>query len=72
MVQGMVMYDYDGPNCHGYRCRPIVSGIRSSGTTVACSGKSHYLLADIAPVVGEAITLTMRTATPWKISTRCN
>lgn len=36
-----------------------------AGTTVTCRDKSHYLLADIA-LVGEAITLAMRTATQWK------
>jgi len=36
-----------------------------AGTTVTCRGKNHYLLADIA-LVGEAITLAMRTATQWK------
>lgn len=35
-----------------------------AGSTVSGHGKSHYLLADIA-LVGEAITLAMRTATPW-------
>ena len=35
-----------------------------AGTTVSWKGKSHYLLADIA-LVGEAITLAMRTAAPW-------
>lgn len=36
-----------------------------AGTTVSSKDKSHYLLADIA-LVGEAITLAMRTAVPWK------
>ena len=36
-----------------------------AGFTVTGHGKSHYLLADIA-LVGEAITLAMRTATPWE------
>ena len=35
-----------------------------AGSTVTIKGKSHYLLANIA-IVGEAITLAMRTATPW-------
>ena len=35
-----------------------------AGTSVTCKGKTHYLLADIA-LVGEAITLAMRTAVPW-------
>lgn len=35
-----------------------------AGTSVAGNGKTHYLLANIA-LVGEAITLAMRTATPW-------
>ena len=35
-----------------------------AGSTVTWKGKRHYLLADIA-LVGEAITLAMRTATPW-------
>ena len=34
-----------------------------AGSTVSYKGKSHYLLANIA-IVGEAITLAMRTATP--------
>ena len=36
-----------------------------AGTTITVGSKSHYLLADIA-LVGEAIVLAMRTATPWK------
>lgn len=36
-----------------------------AGSTVTCNGKSHYLLANIA-LVGEAITLAMRTAVPWE------
>lgn len=36
-----------------------------AGTTITFGGKSHYLLADIA-LVGEAITLAMRTATAWE------
>ena len=36
-----------------------------AGTTIAVGGKSHYLLANLA-LVGEAIALAMRTATPWK------
>lgn len=36
-----------------------------AGTTIRGNAKSHYLLADIA-LVGEAITLAMRTATIWK------
>lgn len=35
-----------------------------AGTTVIRKGKRHYLLADIA-LVGEAITLAMRTAVHW-------
>ena len=36
-----------------------------AGTTVSPHGKRHYLLADLA-LVGEVITLAMRTAVPWK------
>lgn len=36
-----------------------------AGTTITIGDKSHYLLANIA-LVGEAITLAMRTATPWE------
>ena len=36
-----------------------------AGTTVTYRDKSHYILSDIA-LVGEAITLAMRTAVPWK------
>lgn len=36
-----------------------------AGTTVSTKDKSRYLLADIA-LVGEAITLAMRTAIPWE------
>ena len=36
-----------------------------AGSTVTGNGKSHYLLANIA-LVGEAITLAMRTAVPWE------
>lgn len=35
-----------------------------AGSTVTWKGKRHYLLADVA-LVGEAITLAMRTAIPW-------
>ena len=35
-----------------------------AGSTVYSKGKSHYLLANIA-IVGEAITLAMRTASSW-------
>ena len=35
-----------------------------AGTTVVARGKSHYLVANLA-LVGEAITLAMRTATSW-------
>ena len=35
-----------------------------AGTTVTACGNSHYLLANLA-LVGEAITLAMRTATSW-------
>lgn len=35
-----------------------------AGSTITTENKSHYLLAYIA-LVGEAITLAMRTATPW-------
>ncbi len=35
-----------------------------AGTTITSRGRSHYLLADLA-LVGEAITLAMRTAVPW-------
>ena len=37
-----------------------------AGSTVTIKSKSHYLLANIA-IVGEAITLAMRTATPWQL-----
>ena len=36
-----------------------------AGFTVSRNGKRHYLLADIA-LVGEAITLAMRTAVKWE------
>ena len=36
-----------------------------AGVSVTWNDKTHYLLADLA-LVGEAITLAMRTATPWK------
>ena len=36
-----------------------------AGFTVTKQNKRHYLLADIA-LVGEAITLAMRTAVPWE------
>lgn len=45
--------------------RRLLKTAEIAGSTVTCRGKSHYLLADIA-LVGEAITLAMRTATPWK------
>lgn len=35
-----------------------------AGSTVTMKGKNHYLLGNIA-IVGEAITLAMRTATKW-------
>ena len=35
-----------------------------AGSTVTIKDKSHYLMANIA-IVGEAITLAMRTAIPW-------
>ena len=35
-----------------------------AGFTITINGKRHYLLADFA-LVGEAITLAMRTACPW-------
>lgn len=35
-----------------------------AGSTVARKDKRHYMLANVA-LVGEAITLAMRTATPW-------
>lgn len=35
-----------------------------AGSTVTWKDRRHYMLADIA-LVGEAITLAMRTATPW-------
>lgn len=35
-----------------------------AGHSVTLKGRTHYLLADIA-LVGEAITLAMRTAVPW-------
>ncbi len=44
--------------------RKLLRTAELAGTTVFWHGKSHYLLADIA-LVGEAITLAMRTATPW-------
>lgn len=37
-----------------------------AGHSVTLKGKTHYLLADIA-LVGEAITLAMRTAVPWVV-----
>ena len=37
-----------------------------AGSTVTIKGKSHYLLGNIA-IVGEAITLAMRTATTWQL-----
>lgn len=42
----------------------ILKTAEIAGSTVTCGGKSHYLLANIA-LVGEAITLAMRTAVPW-------
>ena len=45
--------------------KKILHTAEVAGSTVSFGGKSHYLLADIA-LVGEAITLAMRTATPWK------
>jgi len=35
-----------------------------AGFTVSKKGQRHYLLANVA-LVGEAIMLAMRTATPW-------
>lgn len=45
--------------------RKLLLTAELAGTTFSSKGKSHYLLADIA-LVGEAITLAMRTAVPWK------
>lgn len=45
--------------------RKLLLTAELAGTTFPSKGKSHYLLADIA-LVGEAITLAMRTAVPWQ------
>ena len=42
----------------------ILKTAEIAGSTVTWFGESHYLLANIA-LVGEAITLAMRTAVPW-------
>lgn len=42
----------------------ILKTAEIAGSTVMWFGESHYLLANIA-LVGEAITLAMRTAVPW-------
>ena len=45
--------------------KKILKTAEIAGSTVSFGHKSHYLLADVA-LVGEAIALAMRTATPWK------
>ena len=45
--------------------KQLLKTAEMAGTTFSRKGKSHYLLADMA-LVGEAITLAMRTATEWK------
>ena len=45
--------------------KQLLKTAEMAGTTFCRKGKSHYLLADMA-LVGEAITLAMRTATEWK------
>lgn len=44
--------------------KKILRTAERAGSTVTIKGKSHYLLANIA-IVGEAITLAMRTAISW-------
>jgi hypothetical protein len=44
----------------------ILKTAEMAGFTVSNKDQRHYLLADIA-LVGEAITLAMRTAVPWRI-----
>ena len=46
--------------------RKLLRTAETAGTTVSCSGKRHYLLADIA-LVGEAIMLAMRTNTQMQM-----
>ena len=43
----------------------ILKTAEVAGSTISIGNKSHYLLADIA-LVGEAITLAMRTAVKWE------
>ena len=56
---GPVTYFEDAP-----LRRKLLNTAEMAGTTVTSHGKSHYLLANTA-LVGEAITLAMRTATHW-------
>ena len=44
--------------------KKILRTAERAGSTVTIKGKSHYLLANIA-IVGETITLAMRTAISW-------
>lgn len=44
--------------------RRLLKTAEIAGSTVTWRGKSHYLLANVA-LVGEVITLAMRTAVPW-------
>lgn len=48
--------------------KKILKTAERAGTTVTSKDKSHYLLANIA-IVGEAITLAMRTSTPYTYRT---
>ena len=51
---------------HDYEVRNgFLKTAELAGFTVTKQNKRHYLLADIA-LVGEAITLAMRTAVPWE------
>lgn len=45
--------------------RKILKTAELAGWTVSSKGKTHYMLANLA-LVGEAITLAMRTAVPWE------
>ena len=45
--------------------KSILKTAELAGFTVSKEGQRHYLLADVA-LVGEAITLAMRTTVPWK------
>lgn len=45
--------------------KKILHTAEIAGSTITLGSKSHYLLADVA-LVGEAITLAMRTATRWE------